>query len=81
MRFAADIRTWPLLRLMLGNALLTVLTLGIGRPWAAVRTLRFTCTRLTIDGVPDFAAIRQGTQEQPRLGEGLAAVFDGVGEF
>ena len=79
--FALEAGGWATLRLGLGNLAITVLTLGAARPWAALRTFRFVCDRLRVDGRPDFAAIHQSSQARPRWGEGLAAVFDGAGEF
>lgn len=80
-RFAAGVTTWPLIRLALGNLLISLLSLGILRPWAAVRIFRFGCGVITIDGVPDFAAIHQTADTGPASGEGLISVLDGAGEF
>ena len=79
--FAAKVGKWPLVRLFLGNLLISLFSLGILRPWAAQRTFRFTCAALRASGVPDFAAIHQTADTGPRTGEGLASAFDGVGEF
>ena len=79
--FHLDARTAPLLRLGLGNWLIGVLSLGILRPWAALREFRFVCANLSADCEPDWSSVRQSAAAAPRLGEGLAAVFDGAGEF
>lgn len=80
-RFQADITTWKLIRLAFGNGLISVFSLGMLRPWAALRTFRFTCDVLRVDGVPDFAAIHQNLEITPKIGEGLISVLDGAGEF
>jgi len=79
--FTAKIDKWPLVRLFLGNLLISLFSLGILRPWAAQRTFRFTCKAIRASGTPDFAAIHQNADTGPRTGEGLASAFDGVGEF
>lgn len=79
--FAADIRTWPLVRLVVGNWLITALSLGILRPVAALRTFRFASAALTARGTLDAARLAQGTAARPRTGEGLIAVLDGTGDF
>ncbi len=80
-RFSAEVKTWPLARLAVGNVLISLFSLGILRPWAALRVFRFTCAAIAIDGVPDFAAIHQTADKGPRTGEGLISVLDGAGEF
>lgn len=79
--FSLSIGTWPLIRLVFGNLLISLFSLGILLPWAALRTFRFTCGNLDIAGQPDFARVHQNAETGPRLGEGLAAVFDGAGAF
>jgi uncharacterized membrane protein YjgN (DUF898 family) len=80
-RFSVEIAAWPLIRLVFGNALISLLSLGILRPWAAVRSFRFFCQVVRVHGQPDFAAIRQSTDHGPRAGEGLVSVLDGGGDF
>lgn len=65
-----------LARLVLGNLLINLLTLGFGRPFAQMRVFRFVCQRLTLQGEPDVARILQSAAERPRAGEGLADAFD-----
>lgn len=77
-RFTFDVRSWPLIRLLLGNLLLVLMTLGLGGPFATVRSLQFVCARLRPVGETDFAAIAQGAQPAPASGEGLAEMFDSV---
>lgn len=80
-RFSAPVKTWPLVRFALGNTLISLFSLGLLRPWVALRTFRFACGVITIDGVPDFATVHQGADTGPASGEGLIAVLDGAGEF
>ena len=80
-RFAAPVRTWPLIRLSLGNMLISLFSLGLLRPWVALRTFRFACGVISMDGVPDFATVRQSADTGPSSGEGLISVLDGAGEF
>lgn len=80
-RFVADPGAWSLLRLAAGNMIISLFSLGILRPWAALRTFRYTCRVLAVEGEPDFAKVAQGADAGPKSGEGLVAVFDGAGEF
>ena len=68
-RLKADFPPGALLRLMIGNGLLILLTLGLGVPHASLRSLRFVCAYVSLEGRSDFAAIIQS-------GEGLADAFD-----
>ncbi len=79
--FALDLRILPLLWLSLGNWALMIVSLGIAKPWVASRTVRFACDALEVIGEPDFASIHQNQDAPPKLGEGLASVFDGAGDF
>ncbi|EME70897.1 hypothetical protein H261_05794 [Paramagnetospirillum caucaseum] len=80
-RFSADTGAWRLMRLVAGNLLLTLFSLGILRPWASLRTFRYACAVIGVEGEPDFAAVHRSDDSGPKTGEGLAAVFDGAGEF
>ncbi|RAU22110.1 DUF898 domain-containing protein [Paramagnetospirillum kuznetsovii] len=80
-RFSAQVTTWTLIRLSIGNGLISLFSLGVLRPWVALRIFRFACGVLAVDGVPDFAGIRQGWDKGPKTGEGMVSVLDGVGEF
>lgn len=80
-RFAAEPGAWSLLRLVAGNMAISLFSLGILRPWAALRTFRYTCRILAVEGEPDFAKVARGADAGPKSGEGLVAVLDGAGEF
>ncbi len=79
--FAFQTAGWDLVWLVFNNALLSLLTLGILKPVAALRVFRFTCQHLQVVGEPAFDQLNQGAKLTTRTGEGLAAVFDGAGEF
>lgn len=79
--FALEATTGGLIKLALGNWLISILSLGILRPWTALRTFRYGCVHLRMVGEPDWERISQNTIATSRTGEGLAAVFDGAGEF
>lgn len=79
--FTFDMGTWRLIRLFLGNMLITVLSLGILRPVASQRTLRAACDHLSMDRQPDLERLFASQQAIPRTGEGLVAALDSVGEF
>ena len=56
--------------------LLTTLTLGIGGPYAQLRTARFIARHTYIAGSHDFDSMVQSNQTKPRQGEGLMEMFD-----
>ena len=65
-----------LIRLILSNFAITVLSLGILSPVAQARAARYVIERLSIDGPVDLAAIGQSKGAHGRGGEGLAQAFD-----
>lgn len=46
-------------RLLAGNLLIIVFTLGLGSPWATVRTFRFIFSNMEVFGMIDFDSIAQ----------------------
>jgi uncharacterized membrane protein YjgN (DUF898 family) len=68
---------WPYAKLMVGNVLLTVITLGIYIPWAKVRYLKFVTNGLTIPGAVNLEAIAQ-TEDQFKdaTGDDLTSLLD-----
>ncbi len=62
--------------LALGNLLIWILTLGIGRPYVVQRLIRYLCDRLTVEGTIDIDSIRQSMAPLDTMGEGLADAFD-----
>ncbi|HTH15806.1 MAG TPA: YjgN family protein [Magnetospirillum sp.] len=79
--FTLEATAGSLIRLAFGNAVVAFLSLGVLRPWTALRTFRYVCQHLRVVGEPDWERVGQSTDKAPGVGEGLAAVFDGAGEF
>ena len=75
-RFRSTITGGRLLRLKLGNLLLTLFTLGLGWPLITVRNVRFVCRNIWLEGVVDTAAIQQELQTASATGEGLLGLFE-----
>jgi uncharacterized membrane protein YjgN (DUF898 family) len=48
LRIRSDLRVWPYLRLQTVNVILTVLTLGLFRPFAVVRTYRYRLSQMSV---------------------------------
>lgn len=80
-RFSAETGAWRLMRLVAGNMVISLFSLGILRPWASLRTFRYVCAVIGVEGEPDFAAVHRAADAGPSTGEGLVAVLDGAGEF
>ena len=62
--------------LAVGNALIMLLTLGLGRPFAQMRTIRYIASRLKTRGEADLAGIGPSPVTRSGVGEGLADAFD-----
>ena len=76
---SAEIGTWRLLRLLLGNVAVLLLTLGLGWPFVGHRMLRFWSEQLALDGVERLRELEQ-TAPPPRAGaEGLSQLLDAGG--
>lgn len=75
-RFRSTITGSRLLRLKLGNLAVIVLTLGLGWPFAMVRTARFNCRHVRLEGALDLGAIRQDARVATATGEGLLGLFE-----
>ena len=65
-----------LLWLMLGNALITLFTLGLGLPIVVHRSARFLPRTLLVTGTLDEATLRQSSLAMPRTGEGMLQMLD-----
>ena len=79
-RFTSTLRPGPLFRLLAGNAIATVLTLGLFTPFAQVRTARFLIDAMSMSS-PDGAAeldtfAADETQDVSAFGEESAGLFD-----
>ena len=53
-----------------------ILTLGLGWPFAMIRTARFTCRHVMLEGALDLGAIRQHAEGATATGEGLLSLFE-----
>lgn len=59
------------------NMLLIICTLGIGLPWAIVRTLKFTYSNIIIEGQVDIDELKNTEEEYTdAIGEGLGELLD-----
>ncbi len=76
LRFELDATAPSLARLVVGNWLRAVLTLGIAMPVVQARTAGYVLGRLRLSGRLDEAAIAQSQRARARAGEGLAEAFD-----
>ena len=73
----SEISAEDLFNLRVGNYLLTVLTLGLGAPFAAVRSARFFVDRLSLEGSLDLDdAVQQYRGRASTLGEGMIEELD-----
>ena len=75
-RITCAMRTWPYLRLQTVNVLLTVLTFGLFRPFAVVRTWKYRVAHLTVDAPDGFEQAVLAARRPP-----AAAAGDGVADF
>ncbi len=81
LRFEVGYTGAQLLGLRLGNLLITLLTFGMGYPWALLRNFRFLFGHLRLRGELDYERILQNQEEAARSGEGLAEIFGMSGGF
>ncbi|KAA3626871.1 MAG: DUF898 domain-containing protein [Proteobacteria bacterium] len=75
--FAADMELGGYTKLVVVNTLATVFTLGLFRPWAMVRTVRYKCEHLHLlaeENLDGFVA--QEEAELSALGEEMGEMFD-----
>jgi len=79
LHLSAAVTAGPMFKLLLGNMMLQILTLGIAAPFVAHRTLRFTCGNLAVHGVESLHALRQSGQRARPPAEGLAQLLDSGG--
>ena len=74
--FAAEFNGRQLAWVYVPNALLGLFTLGLGRPYAALRVARFVTGAVTVQGGVDFAAVGQSRHKLATAAEGLASSLD-----
>jgi uncharacterized membrane protein YjgN (DUF898 family) len=75
-RFTSAVRGHNVAAFTLSNWLLIIASLGIAMPWATVRSLRFMFRYLSLEGAPDFGAVRQDSRAASASGEGLSGLLD-----
>jgi uncharacterized membrane protein YjgN (DUF898 family) len=75
-RFACSVTAVGLWKLTAGNLAIMILTLGLGRPWAEIRRLRYMCANLALVGPLDVDRIHQAAQAATAAGEGLTDFLD-----
>jgi uncharacterized membrane protein YjgN (DUF898 family) len=68
-----------LLGLIIGNLLITVITLGLGYPFVLNRYARYVCNNLWAIGSLDPEDLGQSDQRAPRFGEGMFQQLDAGG--
>ena len=74
--FRLDATAGSIIRLVIGNLLLTIFTLGIATPYVQQRLIRYLCDRLHVSGTVDVDRIRQSQAAIDPTGEGLADALD-----
>lgn len=79
LRFSSTLTGRGLLWLSLVNAVVLLVTLGLGFPVVLQRTMRFLARNLWVSGALDLPALEQRTTQEPRLAEGLFQLLDGGG--
>jgi uncharacterized membrane protein YjgN (DUF898 family) len=77
----STITTGGLWWLVAGNMLISLFTIGFGRPIVLHRMARFTAARLEIAGEVDGVRIGQSQLAMPGRGEGLLEAFNAGGAF
>jgi uncharacterized membrane protein YjgN (DUF898 family) len=75
--FQADMQHGSYAKLVVINTLLTVITLGLYRPWAMVRTVHYKAEHLALEAVGDLDNfIAQEEKQVSALGEEMGDMFD-----
>jgi uncharacterized membrane protein YjgN (DUF898 family) len=76
LQFSSRVTAGTVLGLILGNALILVLTLGLGMPFVIQRNARYFTSNLLAAGTLDLDTIGQSTQPASRYGEGMFQALD-----
>jgi uncharacterized membrane protein YjgN (DUF898 family) len=73
-RITCAMKVWPYMRLQIVNVLLTLVTLGLFRPFAAVRTWRYRVAHVTVDTPDGFeqAVLAARRPSATAAGDGVA---------
>lgn len=75
-RFSYGFSYLQYLRYVVGNLLITIATLTTGWPFLQRRQFVFWQRHLAIEGTGEFASLRRSAEDGPKIGEGLAEMFD-----
>jgi uncharacterized membrane protein YjgN (DUF898 family) len=75
-RFTMQATAWKIIKLVLGNLLIGIFTLGIAAPFVQQRLVRFLCDNIAVDGTVGIDRILQSRAPIDTRGEGLADAFD-----
>jgi uncharacterized membrane protein YjgN (DUF898 family) len=76
LRFGSEVTAMTVLKLILGNALILIFTLGFGIPIVTHRNVRYFTQNLLASGTIDLAALGQNQQPVSRFGEGMFQALD-----
>ncbi len=76
LRFSSDVVTMDLVKLIGGNLLILVFTLGFGLPIIIHRNALFSTMHLLAEGALDLDQIGQNSQTVSRFGEGMFQALD-----
>lgn len=76
LHFSSRLSGGRLFRLILGNTLIVLCTIGLGLPIALHRIARMLADNFQVAGTLDAAALRQSTLAMPRTGEGMLQALD-----
>ncbi|HTD03429.1 YjgN family protein [Undibacterium sp.] len=72
----SELRAWPYLRLQAANLLLTLLTLGLYRPFAVVRVYKYRLAHMSVTTDGNFERLLSGEQQRA-----VGAGGDGAADF
>jgi uncharacterized membrane protein YjgN (DUF898 family) len=76
LRFSFEATHNEMFNLIFINILITLLSLGLAKPFAQKRMVKFICDHVTVIGAPDLDSLGQSKDKGPGMGEGLADAFD-----
>ena len=74
--FSSAVSAVTVLRLIIGNVLILLVTLGLGMPFVIRRNAVYFATNLLATGTLDLAAMGQSEQPISRFGEGMFQALD-----
>jgi uncharacterized membrane protein YjgN (DUF898 family) len=80
LRFTCTVTGWQLARLVIGNTLIRIVSLGLGGAYTLVRNARLMARTVSAEGTADFRQVAQNADPRAKTGEGLAAALS-MGEF